>query len=623
MVDRIGHYEIVAELGRGGMGVVYKAHEASLNRFVAIKVLGEHLTEDPTHVERFLREAQSAARLNHPNIVQIYAISEDAGRHFFVMEHVTGQSLQRVLRSRGRLDSVQTARIALQAASGLHAAHAHGIIHRDIKPANLLIDDRGLVKIADFGLALMGGAASRLTATGMFMGTPGYLSPEQCLDQGIDHRTDIYSLGVTLFEALSGKAPFTGDSPLALLRQIIEVEPPDLAELAPGVDPELRALVARMMAKDREHRVASCAELIEALEKLLAARGASGSLLERLASPTSSGPPPPPIDEDLESRPTTAVSGDLPEPPVPPPTAPIGPSVPPLIESAPMQVKPPGGGRKLALVAALVVILGFAAVLVAGVLVWRSGLIGTVADRARGLTDPPGASTAAPGQEIPGDADTPPMDTAALPAAAAASQPTADASAPVGGGAPTAPPPTAVPEPAAEAGTAARQSAGPAADTRKSQQPPPETVPPPEGTVVIALGEPLLAGEAEAFVEDALARAGVLLVDEAGIPGIDGLISGAEERRPGLAQELLRPYARNLVMVRVEYLGERPLMYMGQRDVAFQARVSLVPIEVATGRPLEQPARFRVEYTHLSAGRVVEKEFRQPVARIVPLLVGP
>ncbi len=144
----------------------------------------------------------------------------------------------------------------LQTASGLQAAHEQGIIHRDIKPANLMIDERGLVKIADFGLALMTAAVSRLTATGMFMGTPGYLSPEQCLDQDIDHRTDIYSLGVTLFEALSGKAPFTGDSPLALLRQIIDVEPPDLADLKPDVDPELRTLVQRMMAKDRDLRVA-------------------------------------------------------------------------------------------------------------------------------------------------------------------------------------------------------------------------------------------------------------------------------------------------------------------------------------------------------------------------------
>ena len=147
MADRIGHYKIVAELGRGGMGIVYKAHEESLNRFVAIKVLGEHLTEDPGHVERFLREARSAAALNHPNIVQIYAVSEEDGRHFFAMEYVSGRSLQQILRSSGSLDAVQVAKIALQTASGLRAAHEQGIIHRDIKPANLLIDDRGLVKI--------------------------------------------------------------------------------------------------------------------------------------------------------------------------------------------------------------------------------------------------------------------------------------------------------------------------------------------------------------------------------------------------------------------------------------------------------------------------------------------
>ena len=624
MVDRIGHYEIVAELGRGGMGVVYKAHEASLNRFVAIKVLGEHLTEDPTHVERFLREAQSAARLNHPNIVQIYAISEDAGRHFFVMEHVTGQSLQRVLRARGPLDSLQTARIALQAASGLNAAHEHGIIHRDIKPANLLIDDRGLVKIADFGLALMGGAASRLTATGMFMGTPGYLSPEQCLDQGIDHRTDIYSLGVTLFEALSGKAPFTGDSPLALLRQIIEVEPPDLAELAPGVDPELRALVARMMAKDREQRVADCAELIDALEKLLAARGASGSLLERLASATGSGPPPPPVDEDLESRPTTAVSGDLPEPPAPPATAPAGPPPPPLIESAPVETPARRGGRTLALVAAVVVILGLAAVVVGGMVAWRAGLFSAAAKRSADQTGQPASLSEAAASKLVEDAGAGPSEEAAAtdvePAAPIETPPRSDmdVSAAASGR------PAAEPEPRAAAVVPAPQPEPAAAKAGRAAPPEQQpAAPPPEGTVVIAVGEQLMAGEAEAFIEAALTRAGVPVVDEGGIPGLHGILSGTEDPRPGLVQELLRPYAKHLVMVRIEYLGERPLVYMGQRDVAFQARASLVPIDVATGTPLAQPARFRVEYTHLSAGRVVEKEFRQPVARIVPLLVGP
>jgi len=291
MLERIGHYRIVSELGRGGMGVVYKAHEESLNRFVAIKVLGEHLMEDPTQIERFIREAQSAASLNHPNIVQIYSVSEDNDLHYFAMEYVSGRSLQQILRTRGPLESEQVARIALQTASGLQAAHEQGIIHRDIKPANLLIDDRGLVKIADFGLALMGGAASRLTATGMFMGTPGYLSPEQCLDQEVDKRTDIYSLGVTLFEALSGKTPFVADSPLALLRQIVDVEPPDLGELNPEVDPELRAIVARMMAKDRNLRVASCGELIGAFEAYLEARHRShhGDVRRPLTSRVGAG----------------------------------------------------------------------------------------------------------------------------------------------------------------------------------------------------------------------------------------------------------------------------------------------------------------------------------------------
>ena len=361
MVDRIGHYRIVAELGRGGMGIVYKAHEESLNRFVAIKVLGEHLTEDPGHVERFLREARSAASLNHPNIVQIYAVSEEEGRHFFAMEYVTGRSLQQILKSSGPLEPTQVARIALQTASGLRAAHDQGIIHRDIKPANLLIDERGLVKIADFGLALVAGGVSRLTATGMFMGTPGYLSPEQCLDQDPDHRTDIYSLGVTLYEALSGKVPFTADSPLALLRQIVEVEPPDLGDLKPDVDPELRTIVDRMMAKDRDLRVSSCAELIGGLEKYLEGKGVSGNLVERGAASAASPPPPPPGSDDaeLDSQPTRQVSSDVFQAGA---TASAAETEAPVVETSPLEDPPSGSGKRLALVAALVVLVGFAAI---------------------------------------------------------------------------------------------------------------------------------------------------------------------------------------------------------------------------------------------------------------------
>jgi predicted Ser/Thr protein kinase len=625
MVDRIGHYRIVAELGRGGMGVVYKAHEESLNRFVAIKVLGEHLAEDEIQIERFLREARSAASLNHPNIVQIYAVSEEAGRHYFVMEYVSGRSLQQILKSSGPLDPLQVARIAVQTASGLQAAHERGIIHRDIKPANLLIDERGLVKIADFGLALMASGISRLTATGMFMGTPGYLSPEQCLDQEIDHRTDIYSLGVTLFEALAGKVPFAADSPLALLRQIVEVEPPDLGELKPEVDPELRKIVARMMAKNRDLRVASCAELIGGLEAFLEARGASGTLVERLAA--AAGRPAPPrstADEQLDSEPTLQVSGEA----IGGATATAGgaETEAPVVETTPLEEPRKGSGRRLALVAAVVVLLGIGAVVTAGVLAWKSGLFAAVTRKLENrvaVTD--GSEQTAANAALEPAADTE-DDDVGQPAAAAggsvaatttgsnASEPEA-LSKPI----PTSAAVTRI-EPGAD--TSGRQDVDTSGMEPVRGVAPPPTLPPPRGTVVIAVGETVLAGEAETVIEGALSRAGVLLVDETSIPGLAAFIGGEKIPEPGEVRDVLRPYAANLVMVRVEYLGERPLMYMGQRDVAFQARLTVVPIDLQGGAALAAPVRLRTEYTHLNAQQVAEKELRRPANDIARLLAA-
>ena len=617
MVERIGHYRIVAELGRGGMGVVYKAHEESLNRFVAIKVLGEHLMEDPTQIERFIREAQSAASLNHPNIVQIYAVSEEDGRHYFVMEYVSGRSLQQILRTNGPLEPEQVARIALQTASGLAAAHEQGIIHRDIKPANLLIDDRGLVKIADFGLALMGEAASRLTATGMFMGTPGYLSPEQCLDQEVDNRTDIYSLGVTLFEALSGKTPFVADSPLALLRQIVDVEPPDLGKLNPEVDPELREIIARMMAKDRDLRVASCNELIGELEAYLEARGAAGNLVERLAA-SAAGAPPPAADAQLDSEPTLAASGNQ-SPPGPPPDTALAAERTeiPMVETSPLENEPAAHkGTRLALVAALVVVLGLAAVVVAGFVAWRSGLFKAAT---RTIDHDLSAVTATPVEiedPTPGSSPTEPGSAEDRTIAAAGTEPTLA-------------PPTARPIPIADPFPTADQQPPRAnskihrprdAPQRDNSQQLPPPMPAPTGTIVISVGEAVFAGEAEAFMEEALSRAGIPLVDEFSIPGAADLLAGDTSREPGEIHRLLRPYARNAVIVRVEYLGERPLVYMGQQDVAFQARVSVVTIDVQGGRPLSQPIKFKVEYTQLSAQRVAESKLRAPARRVVRLI---
>src|SRR4051794_30517784 len=273
MPDKIGHYTIVSQLGRGGMGVVYKAHEESLNRFVAIKVLTEGLTEDPTFLQRFVREAQAAAGLSHPNIVQIFFIGEDNGYPYFVMEYVTGRSLNHILREEGRIGNPRSSQMILQAAHGLAAAHDKGIIHRDIKPANLILDDRGLLKIADFGLALPVDAENRLTATGMMVGTPGYLAPEQCRGEKADHRTDIYALGITYYQLLTGTAPFKGESPLALLKQILDEEPPDVSTVNPDVDPESRRILQKMIAKDREQRYQDCHALVADLEEYLASRG--------------------------------------------------------------------------------------------------------------------------------------------------------------------------------------------------------------------------------------------------------------------------------------------------------------------------------------------------------------
>lgn len=632
MVDRIGHYRIVAELGRGGMGIVYKAHEESLNRFVAIKVLGEHLTEDPGHVERFLREARSAASLNHPNIVQVYAVSEEEGRHFFAMEYVSGSSLQQILRSTGSLDSIQVAKIALQTASGLSAAHEQGIIHRDIKPANLLIDDRGLVKIADFGLALIASGVSRLTATGMFMGTPGYLSPEQCLDQDPDHRTDIYSLGVTLYEALSGKVPFTADSPLALLRQIVEAEPPDLGGLKPEVDPDLRAIVARMMTKDRDQRIASCTQLIDELEKFLEDRSGSGILVERVAASAGSPTPPKPppiVAAELDSQPTRQVSSDAIAVGATAVTAPAGKTEVPIVETSPLEDTPSvsSSGKRLALVAVVVVFFGLAAIVVAGIFAWNSGLFGT------GIGDQAG-TTATASETLPTNLEKSPGE--AIETEDEVHQPSTAA-----GSTNVSPVIEQGPEPTSQAKSAGSDhtgsdvtnpetSKGQAAESndprpegrREPTSQPSLLLPPPEGTVVIAVGETVLAGEAEAVVEEILRQAGIPLVDENGIPGIATFLGTDLAPEPGEIHRLLRPHARHLILVRVEYLGERQLVYMGQQDVAFQARVIMVPVDLQAGSAVAAPVRIRTEYTHLNAQRVAEKELRRPANRIAKLLAA-
>ena len=261
--SKVGHYDIVAELGRGGMGVVYKGYEASLHRHVAIKMLSESLADDTSVVERFFREARSMAQLNDPHIVQIYLVGEDQGQPFFAMEFVEGESLSQRLKRERCLEPIEASRILLQVAMGLASAHDRGVIHRDIKPANLLMTQRGLVKVADFGIALATQDFNKkLTGTGQFVGTPGYLSPEVCLGKQVDQRSDVFALGIVYFEMLTGQSPYKDESPLGMMLEVVQAGIPDVRQINASIDPQLSRILQRMVAKDPNDRYSDCHQLI-------------------------------------------------------------------------------------------------------------------------------------------------------------------------------------------------------------------------------------------------------------------------------------------------------------------------------------------------------------------------
>ncbi|MGI6597625.1 MAG: Stk1 family PASTA domain-containing Ser/Thr kinase [bacterium] len=257
-------YELMEKIGEGGMAVVYKTRCTFLDRWVAIKILRDQYANNPEFVDRFQREARAAARLAHPNIVSIYDVGEDQGRHFIVMEYVQGENLKDYLSRRGPLTPQTVAEMGQQVAAALAHAHCRGIIHRDIKPHNLLVSPEGQVKVTDFGIA-RAAAASSLTETGVVLGSVHYFSPEQAQGGAVDARSDIYALGVVLYELLTGEPPFTGDSPIAIALSHLDSEPPAVAELCPHVPEDLEQAIMKAMAKDPAHRYQTAGELNRAL----------------------------------------------------------------------------------------------------------------------------------------------------------------------------------------------------------------------------------------------------------------------------------------------------------------------------------------------------------------------
>ncbi|HWT74705.1 MAG TPA: Stk1 family PASTA domain-containing Ser/Thr kinase [Mobilitalea sp.] len=259
-------YEIIDKVGSGGMADVYKAKDQRLNRFVAIKVLKPEYSSDKSFVNKFRGEAQSAAGLSHPNIVNVYDVGDDSGLHFIVMELVEGITLKRFIERKGKLEVKEAVGIAIQIAQGMEAAHDNHIIHRDIKPQNIIISRDGKVKVTDFGIAK---ATNSNTITSNAMGSVHYLSPEQARGGYSDEKSDIYSLGVTLYEMLSGKVPFAGDNTVSVALLHIQGEAMPLRELDPEIPVSVDKIVQKCMQKRPERRYHSASELIADLKRAI------------------------------------------------------------------------------------------------------------------------------------------------------------------------------------------------------------------------------------------------------------------------------------------------------------------------------------------------------------------
>ncbi|MCK5005513.1 MAG: serine/threonine protein kinase, partial [Candidatus Aminicenantes bacterium] len=258
------HYKIIEKLGEGGMGVVYLAQDTKLERDVSIKFLPSNITSSSDERERFKIEAKAAAALNHPNIATIHAIEEVDDEIFIVMEYIDGVELRQKIKA-GQLKVDEVVDIATQVAEGLKAAHDKGIIHRDIKSANIMITETGQAKIMDFGLAKMQGSDIQLTKEHSTLGTAAYMSPEQTNGEDVDHRTDIWSFGVVLYEMLTGEIPFKGDYEQAVIYSILNEEPKSIIELREDSPLQLIHIIEKTLQKDPAARYQKANELIEVL----------------------------------------------------------------------------------------------------------------------------------------------------------------------------------------------------------------------------------------------------------------------------------------------------------------------------------------------------------------------
>ena len=355
-----GRYELLRRIARGGMADVYLARDASLDRQVAVKVLFPEFANDPSFVERFRREAKAAANLNHPNIVGIYDWGQEQGTYYIVMEYVVGRSMADVLRSTGPLSPDRAAEIASDVADALSSAHSAGLVHRDVKLGNIIVSDEGQVKVADFGIAtaLARRTGDNLTHIGSVMGTATYFSPEQAQGKALDGRSDLYSLGVVLYEMIVGKPPFTADTSTAVAVKHVQERPLAPSLLGVSVAQSLEAIILKLLAKNPANRYPRAEDLKSDLRRYLEGahriparsrpsptpqtpqRPVTGTVRAQSPAPTTTGP----------ARPVAGRAPTGSQPPVRPPASPTGPASPaspggPGGPGAQVPASPPPGGE--------------------------------------------------------------------------------------------------------------------------------------------------------------------------------------------------------------------------------------------------------------------------------------
>ena len=654
--EKIGHYKVVAELGRGGMGVVYKAHEESLNRFVAIKVLGDHLAADEQFLTRFTREARAAGAVSHPNVIPIYFIGQDDGRHYFAMEYVSGRSVQAMIRQEGRIGNPRAAQIILQAAQGLAAAHDRGVIHRDIKPANLMVDERGVVKIADFGIALPIEAQTRLTATGALMGTPGYLSPEHCMGETVDNRADIYALGVTYFEMLTGRMPFNAESPLALLRQILQEDPPDVTALNSEVDQNSRRILMKMIARDRNQRYQNCHELIAELEEYLASknvRGVTANLTSRSTAIPGAASTPTVVTGGAPNLGPTVITSDASQVKtiVPGATSPMtAPSIAPaaaavtaagmapftqpatnpqgqVVAMPPPQQKKKSSFALIAAVAIIAIVVAMGAAGMIGYKFIKGGKFfgfGKEANQASVLPAAGDTSASQPAesrkpvsQSAVELANTNPnalnalTSTQAPPAETQGNASQTTASSQGGTAAVVTPSNDALVTKPRQQQNAGGESSSTQRIARQQQERTPAPAAARPSTVAFAVqGDAGLTGAVSDVLNSELSASGLKVVAADDLPATEGM-GGAPA---GVLMDRLRGTAGVLVVAKIEATGQRELRYMGRYDTAYGSRVTVTVYDVASGRPIGTRGSANIEYTQLNASREAEKAVA-PLAR--------